>query len=443
MHRPGRPPRRLAGDVFAALAGLGFGGVVAEVIRGESAGSLRAAGGYLTAGGRFAGFTGSYLLLIMVLLSARLVWLERAVGQDRLLRWHRRTAPWAMGLICAHVVLITLGYAEAARTGFFAQLWTFVTSYPDVLAAIVGFLLLVMASVTSIRAARRRMRYETWWAVHLYTYLALSLAFAHQIVTGVSFVGHPLMRAIWIAAWGGTAGLVVVFRIGQPIWRNLWLRARVVEVREEAPGVFSIVCSARHLERLPVSGGQFFLWRFLAKELWWQAHPYSLSALPRPPYVRVTIKALGDHSEAIATLKPGTRVFVEGPYGTFTHHSRTSNQIALIGAGVGITPLRALLEELPASADVAMVVRASSSEHLVHKGELDALVRRLGGSLHELVGSRDEVRMDARTLNKLIPDLARRDLYICGPDPFSDAVVAAARRLGVRSEQIHREQFSF
>ena len=127
----------------------------------------------------------------MLVLIARVAWLERAVGQDRLVRWHRRTAPWALGLICAHVVLITLGYAQSSKTGVLRQMWVFLSSYPDMLAAAVAFGLLVMVAVTSVRIARRRLKYETWWVVHLYTYIALSLAFAHQIATGVTLCGPP------------------------------------------------------------------------------------------------------------------------------------------------------------------------------------------------------------------------------------------------------------
>ena len=218
---------------------------VGTVIIGESRGSLAAPGGLLTAAGRLAGFTGAYLMLIMVVLVARLPWLEMSVGQDRLISWHRRVAPWAFGLIAAHVVLITLGYAQAAKVGALRQLWVFVTSYPDLLAAIAGFGLLVMAGVTSIRLARRRLKYETWWVVHLYVYLGLALAFAHQIVTGVPFIGHPLTRAVWIAVWAGTAGMVIVFRVAQPIWRSVRHQLRVVEVRDEAPGVVSVICQGR------------------------------------------------------------------------------------------------------------------------------------------------------------------------------------------------------
>ena len=441
--RPGHPPRRRVADALAALAGLGLGVTLGLVITGETRGSLAAPGGWLIAGGRLAGFTGAYLMLVMVVLIARLPWLERAVGQDRLVRWHRRIGPWPLGLITAHVVLITLGYAQLAKVGALRQLWVFLSSYPDLLAAAVGFCLLVMAGITSIKIARRHLKYETWWFVHLYTYLALALAFAHQITTGGSFVGHPLTRAVWIAIWILTAGVVVVFRVAQPIIRSLRHQLRIAAVCEEAPGVYSVICSGRRLDRLAVSGGQFFKWRFLTKELWWHAHPYSLSALPQPPYLRVTIKGLGDQSSAVAALKPGTRVAIEGPYGAFTQHARQTDRVALIGAGVGITPLRALLEDLPMSVEVSVIIRASTPEDIVHRDEVASLVEQRGGQFHEVIGSRYDVRLDARALRRLVPDLADRDLYICGPNAFSESVVGAALKLGVQRDRIHQETFAF
>jgi predicted ferric reductase len=442
-HRPAKPPRPGLADAFALVAGLGLGVTIALVVQSESAGALAAPGGALIAVGRFAGFVGAYLLLLMVVLVGRVPWLEGAVGQDRLVRWHRRIAPWALVLVTVHVVTITLGYAAAARVGALHQLWTFVSSYPWMLGAIAGFLLLVMAGVVSVRAARRRMKYETWWAVHLYTYLALALAFGHEIATGAPFIGHPLTRAYWIAAWLATAGLVLACRVLLPIARSVRHRLRVVSVHEEAPGVYSLVCAGRDVDRLAVSGGQFFQWRFLAKGLWWHAHPFSLSALPHPPYLRVTVKAVGDQSREISRLRPGTRVFIEGPYGTFTAHARTGPRVALIGAGVGVTPLRALLEELPRSVDVSMVVRSSGSDDFVHGRELEAMVAERGGRLRHLPGSRRRVRMDPTTLHTLVPDISERDVYICGPDGFSRDVRYAAGALGVPRHRIHHEEFSF
>ena len=441
--RHGHAPIPWVADALAAVAGIGFGIVVALVVVGETGGTLASPGGWLIAVGRLCGFTGTYLLLIMVLLIARLPWLERTVGQDRLVRWHRRIGPWPIVLISLHVVTITLGYAQMTKSGPLHQLWVFLVHYPDMLAAMVAFGLIVMAGFSSIRIARQKMRYETWWIVHLYTYLALTLAFAHQIVTGVVFLGHPLTRAFWIVIWAGTAGVVVTSRFLVPIVRNYRLQLRVADVTQEGPGVYSLTVSGKHLSRLAVSGGQFFQWRFLTKDLWWHSHPYSLSALPRPPFMRVTVKGLGDQSSAVAHLRPGTRVFVEGPYGTFTRHARTTDRVVLIGAGVGITPLRALLEDLPTNVDVSVVIRASSPADTVHRDEVEALVRLRKGTFHELVGSRHDVAFDAGAMRKLLPRIAQSDVYVCGPSGFTDDVVASALKLGVPRPRIHHEAFTF
>ena len=65
------------------------------------------------------------------------------------------------------------------------------------------------------------------------------------------------------------------------------------------------------------------------------------------------------------------------------------------------------------------------------------------GQFHEVVGPRHEVRLGATQLRRLVPDLALRDVYVCGPEGFNDLVVAAAGRLGVPDGSIHEERFSF
>jgi predicted ferric reductase len=423
--------------------GVGLVAVVVLGIASYSWRALHAPGGVVTFLGQEAGLTGAYLLLVMVLLMGRIPVVERAVGQDRLAWWHRQLGPWPIFLLLAHALLITIGYAAQARTGRWRELRLLLLSYPDVMAALVALTLIVAAGITSMRWARARVRYETWWSIHLYLYLALALSLAHQIANGQSFVGHPVTIGFWSALWAATAGTVLTFRFLLPIGRSLFHRLWVVSVREEAPGVVSIVCGGRHLDRLAFSGGQFFRWRFLRSGLWWQAHPYSLSALPRPPYIRVTVKGLGDQSAAVARIPPGTRVWIEGPYGAFTHHARRTDKVLLIGAGVGVTPLRAILEELPPHVDVTVVLRSSTPEQAVLAGEMQALVTALHGRMVNVTGSRRQVAVDRQTLLGTVPDVAERDVYVCGPDGFADLVVAAAGRAGVPRSRIHREVFAF
>jgi predicted ferric reductase len=430
------------GRAVVAAAAAGLVAVLAQGIAIETGTELSAPGGVAIFIGSLTGLAGMYLALLMVVLVSRIPPVERILGQDGLLRWHRRLAPWPLSLIGLHAVIITIGYGQAAKTGFLSQIGQFVSTYPDMLAATVGLALMALAGIISIRAIRSRLRRETWWVIHLYLYLALALSFAHVIALGPSFVGHPLARALWVLVWVATAGSVLAFRFGLPLARSLRYQLRVAEVRPEAPGVVSVICTGRNLERLPFAGGQFVEWRFMVRGLWWQAHPYSVSALPRPPYLRLTVKAVGDHSAAVARLTPGTRVFFEGPYGVFTRHAQRHSAVALLAGGIGLTALRSLLEELPARSQPAVVVRVNRPEEFVFRSEVTELVRHRKGALHEVVGELGEVPFDARVLRKLVPDLASRDVYVCGPPGFVDHVTALAVTLGVDRRSVHHEAFA-
>jgi predicted ferric reductase len=435
-------PRPALARTALLVAGAGLGATTALTLTAETASQFGAPGGPATFAGSLTGMIGTYLALMMVLLVSRIPVIERVLGQDGLLRWHRRLAPWPISLLVAHAVFITAGYAQAARAGLWYEAGILLTRYPDVLIATIGLGIMCLIGTISIRAIRSRLSRETWWLVHLYMYLALALSFAHAIVLGPSFVGHPLTRAVWSLAWAGTAGLVLAYRFGLPVVRSLRHRLVVAEVRPEGPGVVSVICSGRHLDELPVAGGQFMLWRFLTRSSWWQAHPYSLSALPQPPYLRLTVKAVGDHSASLARLRPGTPVMVEGPYGAFTRHAQVQPKAVLMAAGIGVTALRSLLEDLPRSCSPIVLLRASRPADLALGKEVSELVQHRRGQLHTLVGSREEAGIDERSLRRLVPDLDRRDVFVCGPEGFVTGIVDLVKRLGVPDEAIHHEAYA-
>ncbi|MGH8996559.1 MAG: ferredoxin reductase family protein [Acidimicrobiales bacterium] len=437
------PPRPALGRAAVRAAVVGLVVMLAVGASTESGAELHVPGGVATFLGGMAGLAGMYLALVMVVVVSRIPQLERILGQDGLVRWHRRLGPWPISLLVAHALLVTIGYAEAAKTGALHELGVLIRSYPDMLAATVGLGLVVMAGVASIRAVRSRMRRETWWVMHLYLYLALALSFPHVLALGPTFVGHPLVQAMWCVVWATTAGTVLVYRVGLPVVRSLRHRLRVVEVRHEAPGVVSIICSGRHLSRLAVAGGQFFQWRFLRRGLWWQAHPYSISAVPRPPYLRLTVRQIGDHSAAVGRVRPGTRVAIEGPYGAVTARARRHQRVLLVAGGIGVTALRSLLDDLPQSSEPVVVLRAATEDGLVLRDEMAELVRQRKGRLHAVVGSRSEAGSARRILARLVPDLARRDVYVCGRPGFVEEVVAAAQQLGAHRDAVHYEIYSW
>jgi predicted ferric reductase len=405
--------------------------------------SLHTLSDQLTAAGRITGLVGTYLILVQVVLMARLPWLDRLVGTDRLSAWHRSNGQYTITLIVAHTFLIIWGYADFDRTTLLHETTTMIRSYPDVLAATVGLGLLVMVAVTSVRAARRRLRYETWYFVHLYTYLAIALSFSHQLATGNEFITHPLNRALWVALYLAAFGLLIVFRVAVPIRDAYRYRLRVAAVRPEGPGAVSVYVTGRHLDRMRAESGQFFRWRFLDSGSWWEAHPFSLSVAPNPEWLRITAKGVGDHSKALRRLRPGTRVMAEGPYGNLTARRRTRPKVLFIAGGVGITPLRALLEDLPAGpGQVSLLYRATGEKDLLFRTEIEQLAQARGIEVRYLLGSRGRADpLTARHLKRLVTDVADRDVYLCGPPGMMHQTERHLRALGVGRSQIHQERF--
>jgi ferredoxin-NADP reductase len=165
--------------------------------------------------------------------------------------------------------------------------------------------------------------------------------------------------------------------------------------------------------------------------------------------LRITVKELGDGSGRIARLRPGTRELIEGPYGRLTGAARTGRRVTMLACGVGITPLRALLEEQRyRPGDAVLLYRARTAADLVFRAELDALAHARGIRLGYLLGPRAGADSWLPAgyrggLRDLVPDIAGHDVYVCGPDPWMAAAAQAARTAGVPEERIHLERFSW
>jgi predicted ferric reductase len=437
------PRDYLAATLAALVVAGGIGIVIAWYLDTPDA-AVAGLGGQLVAAGQITGFLGGYLLLVEVALMARVPWLERAVGTDWLTVAHRGVGEYLVVMLVAHALLTVLGYAGGEWAAVPDQLDAVVLKTPNVLAATVSLGLFVMIGVISARAIRRRFKYETWYFLHLYVYLAIALAFAHQLTAGTHFSGNPAVRAVWSGAHVAVLAAVLVFRVGAPLLLSYRHQLRVAAVEPEAGGAVSIYLTGRRLRHLPVEPGQFFRWRFLTRDGWWQAHPFSLSAAPNREWLRITVGALGDHTRALQKLEPGVRVLAEGPYGAFTAALRTRRKVLLLAGGIGITPLRALLEALPGSGrDVALVYRASRAQDVVFADELRWLEREGRLSVHYLFGPRDTKPepLSAERLTDLVPDVAQRDVFLCGPPGLVKAATEGLRAAKVPRRRIHAERF--
>ncbi|MEU5637233.1 ferric reductase-like transmembrane domain-containing protein [Streptomyces rishiriensis] len=435
---PPAPARSPAGPVLGVL----WGGAAAVVaLWWHDTGSVVGTAGWLTGAGRIAGLLCGYACAALVALMARVPLLEQRIGSDRVARWHARAGRYTVCLLVAHILLILCGYAAQDRSSPVHEAVTVVLDYPEMLKATAGTIVLFAVGLVSARAVRRRVSHEFWYYVHLLTYAAVFLSFGHQLALGSDFVGSGPAQAAWYALYLGTAALVVWFRILAPVRLNLRHRLRVDSVHREAPGVYSVVVRGRRLDEMGARPGQFLRWRFLTEGMRGTSTPYSLSAPPRPDLLRITVKALGDHSAAVALLRPGTRVWAEGPYGALTAERRTAHRSLLIAGGVGVTPLRALFETLPG--DVTLLYRARTAEDLALGAELEAVARWRGAKVLYALNGPHGRRPDltAAALRAAVPDLDAHDVYLCGPHGFARDVYEALRAAGVADRRIHHESF--
>ncbi|GGL04811.1 ferredoxin reductase family protein [Streptomyces flaveus] len=390
--------------------------------------------------GRLTGLYAALLMAFQLLLVARLPWLDHRIGMDRMTSWHRWVGFGLLWSLLGHGVFITFGYAEFSSMDPVSQLVDLAETVEGVLRAIVALVLIMVVGAVSARWARRRLAYETWHFIHLYTYVAVVLAFTHQVAVGTTFTTNSTAKTYWYAMWGVALGSVFVGRLVLPLWRNLRHQLRVSAVVPESDNVVSIYITGRDLDRLPARAGQFFLWRFMTKGRWWQANPFSLSAAPDGRSLRLTAKTAGDGTAALRHLKVGTRVFAEGPYGAFTTMHRTRPDALLIAGGVGVTPIRALLEDLHGHA--AVIYRVATDQDAVLYDELRELAHAKGAHLFLVTGPAAPDKLAPAELSRLVPDITDRDVYVCGPPGMTGAVLRTLRDLDVPKQQIHFERFS-
>lgn len=403
--------------------------------------------------GRLTGLIASNLLLYQVLLMARVPLFERGFGRDGITRLHRFVGFWSFWLMGAHIVMLAVGYALAAGVDPLAQLWSFVWDYPGMLLATVGTLLILLVVVTSIRRARRKLRYESWHLLHLYAYLGVGLALPHQLWTGADFLSSPIATGYWWSLWAVAAASVLVFRIVSPLLRSSRRALRVAAVERDGARGVTVRVSGRDLASLRARAGQFFVWRFLDGPGWTRGHPFSLSSAPGSD-LTLTARIVGDGTRRLETLLPGMRVIVEGPYGEMTGERRTGTKLLMIGAGAGVAPLVALLEaEAYAPGAATLITRDSSAADALRQDAIADLVARRGLRHLPFVGPRSTggspwipathgAWTGPQLLRHLVPDPEEYDVFLCGAADWMTVLTRNLRDAGFAAHRIHSESFT-
>lgn len=405
--------------------------------------------GLAMAFGRLAGIVAALGVMGQLLLISRAKWLEPLFGLDRLTRFHHLAGLIIPLALLIHPPLVVWHHAMQTGNGFLAQYFT-VLGWEDVLAAACGEFLIIAAVLLSLPFARRRLSYEAWHSAHLGAYLGLALSIGHQLELGLDLSAQPPYFAwTWYVLLSFTAANVLWYRLLRPVWLYKKHGFAVDRIVMETADVMSIYIKGGNLDAFPVEPGQFALLRFWAPGFRFQAHPFSFSKAPEGGELRFSVKKLGDFTASLhAGLKPGTPVIIDGPHGVFTGGKMKTEKALLVAGGIGITPLRAIAARLAAGKkDCVLVFSSRARKDIVFEAELAELEKSGTFKVYHVLSDDpswpgEKGRVDAGLLKRLVPDLAERDAFLCGPPPMMAALRAALAGQGTPKNRIYFEQFS-
>lgn len=408
----------------------------------------------LSALSRITALVATDLLLIHLLLVARVPWLDKLYGHDRVTTAHKKLGKPILYLVIAHFLASLIQFSILDAKSVTDEFFALITLTTDLLFSFIGLTLMIVVVVTSIKIARRKLSYEAWYVVHLLSYASVLAAIPHQFSTGSDIAGKPLQTAFWLVLYLFVALNLLWYRFLQPFVQSARAGLRISNVVRESSDTSSIYVSGHNVDSLGGKAGQFYLLRVLNAKSWWRPHPFSISAAPNSSYVRFTIGERGDDTRALQNVKPGTKVVLEGPYGVFTEDRRTKEKVVLICAGIGVPPIRALAESMAGRAgDITIIYRTRNNEDASLLGELTEVARRRGFALHVLEGGRasedswmnatEQNLPDHARLSNIAPWVSESDVYICGPSAWTKTVERSLERAGTPKTQIHAEEFAW
>lgn len=397
---------------------------------------------------RWSGLLAVFFVLIQFFLLSRNQWLEKTFGFPALSRIHHTNGLLAFIFIISHPILLTISYARIDKISLSSQFIDFLQNYPFAFLAFLGFLIFIILTLLSLYIVKNKLAYETWYAVHLLAYIAVILAFRHQLAVGTDFLNHPILIWFWYLLYSFVFINLLLFRFFKPLINYFRYSFKVSSIKKETEAAYSVYITGRNFDSFPVRAGQFFILRFLNKSLWWQAHPFSLSQLPQKDELRVTIKNVGDFTNQIKNIKKNTPIIIEGPFGIFTSSMAKQKKILFISGGIGITPIRSLIDEMgKAGKEMLLLYSNRTKKEIVFAKELSQLAKQYYLKIIHVFTREPKYqgptgRIDLEKIKNLVTDIGQRDIYICGPPPMLTSLLKDLKTLKIPNQQIHFEQFS-
>lgn len=385
--------------------------------------------------GRLTGLLSQLFIIIQLVLVSRFSLIEVEYGLDKLINLHKKIGTGLGVFILSHPIFLTIGYAKRGDLGLLDQFISF-QHWDDILPATISLIIILLVAFLSAKKIRIKLKYEFWYFSHLLLYIAVFLAFGHQINTS-DMSDRPAVF-YWIALNLVVILVLVSYRFVRPMINFFEYKFKVNKIVKENDNVFSIYITGNNIEKYKFNSGQFATLIFLQKGKWFH-HPFSFSDISGNKYLRFTIKSSGDFTSKLNELKEGIRVWIDGPFGVFSLNKSVNDKYLFIAGGIGISPIVSIIKSI-VTKDAILMYSNRQEKDVVLQNDIDnSLVKT-----HYFFTDKDPNNMiTIDKIKNLVPDFIKRDIYICGPLSMSRALNAGLIGAGVSKKQIHFEKFDF
>jgi predicted ferric reductase len=394
------------------------------------------------------------ILLSEFVLSGRFKVISARMGMDVTMRVHQLAARAALLFVLVHPFLYATPLLNHPRPWDGTGQLTLGLDVNTALTGITGWVLVLIIVLTSIWRDQLPFRYETWRLLHGIGAVVTAVAVTHHTLAAGRYSADPLLAGFWIVLLAVALVSLVNTYLLTPL-RQLSRPYEVSSVRKLALKTWELTIRPQSGDALRFVPGQF-VWLNVGNSPFSLAeNPFSISSAPADRnQLQFVIKEVGDMTRSLPEVRPGTKAYLDGPYGNLTLEHRKAAGIAMIAGGVGLAPLLSIARQLKAEGDprpVVIVYGNRVAEQIVYGDELEDLIEHPGSELVHVLSEPDPGWrgltgvIDAGTLGQVFRprDISGWLFLVCGPPVMLDVVEAALKDLGVPAGQIVSERFYY
>lgn len=399
--------------------------------------------GWIKVGQIFGVLTLSALGL-QLLLSSRLKVLEKGIGLDRIMRWHRLNGMLTALFVFLHPAFINI---PLLMTGI--DPLKFLLSYTIWhYLGISAFLLLFFTIAFTIYSKRKNLDYEKWKIIHKVGYIIIVLGFVHSLMLGSDLVTASPLRYWWWFVLAISIASVIHRYVVRPIKFKESVY-EVVKVEKVTPDVTNVEVRSQSGEPLKYSPGQFAFVTFDSENVEPEEHHFTLSSNPNDSDVSFTVKGVGDFTGTLPDLQPGDIAKIEGPYGVFSNEGM-EGPFVFIAGGIGITPIMSMLRAMRERNNpqkTLLLYANRKQKDIVFYDELHELQKQ-GWLEIVFVLSQEKLegyeygRINKELLQRVVEDIPSKTYFMVGPEAMMDDIEEGLVTLGAHSNRIFTERFA-